>query len=998
MTINCQAQLQRAFDAVITHGDEPGLGIPHAQIIRIGNPVGAAIPTVSTATNLNLPNATIGVTQPPNWANLYNVFGVTIDNSGYVYFANSSTYDNFGGKSLTTFNATGQVQTPSPSVAIYKANNVILNTISSLCTYSSAATAGTIGSTSFVKNDFGLGNICNSPTAQRLYTSNLDDGKIYEINSANGKITDIFDPFTLDATGTGNIAPFGERIIGLGVNTEPDGTLRLYYSLQKGANDNEIWSVKVLNTGGFVGSDNGIELRVRQLANGWTAITDITFSNKGYMAFAERSNDSHMATAFECYGKHNAWSIPKEFVTGTSGGANAKNSNGGITYASFFNPNGATITCDSLLWNTNNYVNGNIYGGHSIPSNRLSTLPNNVSTAFIYDNNNSTTDGTVTKGNFGDIEFFDSCSTQAALNPCDDLSVIGNTDTNCCLNIELKNNFNANYISSIIISSPNLNVNSTNPSGSWGSLTTIDQHTIVASNNGIAIGTDTLLPLGITGLGKICYAGNSGYVYVYWIGNAPQYDTVCVDSIEFVCSKPSSSTCLDKVKDSIVCDKGNVVWYVQLKNMNATDTIRGVTLFNTNPDIEAVSTITNGGQPFFLIPALGPGQTSSMIPFPLSISNNASNGCFTFDGCDPKSIVNNQVQSSYFCCSDTAKHCVQIPSCNPCDGAFSISMKPDSAGNCCAMLTLNNNYLAGDLEYIELHAINGASIVNTSGWSMIPPASSTFRKIKAPGTGVPTGTYADFIELCIGGTSTAPHEVIIKYFTSDSKKVCEDTISFSQCQLAQPKCGVIVNDSIYCKDNKTYYTFNVKNNGSFNIGQIDLNIDDNNKFVVTPNIFQPIPFIPAGGGIGGPFTVLLDTINGGDQSLCLYLSAHNAAYTPTSAPNNCCTDYKAKICYPFLDCKNDGCCEFDEMQIPNGITPNGDKINDVLDIVKPAKCDSISITIFNRWGNIVYKDKNYLNNWGGTNQSGGLLPQGTYFMVIELKNGSKKGLYVDVRY
>jgi gliding motility-associated-like protein len=93
-----------------------------------------------------------------------------------------------------------------------------------------------------------------------------------------------------------------------------------------------------------------------------------------------------------------------------------------------------------------------------------------------------------------------------------------------------------------------------------------------------------------------------------------------------------------------------------------------------------------------------------------------------------------------------------------------------------------------------------------------------------------------------------------------------------------------------------------------------------------------------------------------------------------------------------------GCCQFENMKIPNGITPNGDGKNDVFEILNSKSCDYISIKVYNRWGNLVFKESDYKNDWKGVNQSGDKLVQGTYFVIIELPNGNKKGTYIDIRY
>jgi gliding motility-associated-like protein len=55
--------------------------------------------------------------------------------------------------------------------------------------------------------------------------------------------------------------------------------------------------------------------------------------------------------------------------------------------------------------------------------------------------------------------------------------------------------------------------------------------------------------------------------------------------------------------------------------------------------------------------------------------------------------------------------------------------------------------------------------------------------------------------------------------------------------------------------------------------------------------------------------------------------------------------------------------------------------------------DVVNLKVFNRWGNLVYEQDNYKNNWDGTSNKGingnGVLPDGTYFYIIDLNNGEK---------
>ncbi|MFN8165332.1 MAG: gliding motility-associated C-terminal domain-containing protein [Bacteroidia bacterium] len=55
--------------------------------------------------------------------------------------------------------------------------------------------------------------------------------------------------------------------------------------------------------------------------------------------------------------------------------------------------------------------------------------------------------------------------------------------------------------------------------------------------------------------------------------------------------------------------------------------------------------------------------------------------------------------------------------------------------------------------------------------------------------------------------------------------------------------------------------------------------------------------------------------------------------------------------------------------------------------------------VFNRWGNEVYTKVNYVNGeWIEQNDSGDSLPDGTYFLMLEITNTDiKMSTYVDLR-
>jgi gliding motility-associated-like protein len=83
--------------------------------------------------------------------------------------------------------------------------------------------------------------------------------------------------------------------------------------------------------------------------------------------------------------------------------------------------------------------------------------------------------------------------------------------------------------------------------------------------------------------------------------------------------------------------------------------------------------------------------------------------------------------------------------------------------------------------------------------------------------------------------------------------------------------------------------------------------------------------------------------------------------------------------------------------VPSGFTPNGDGINDLLVITALSNYTTVKLTIFNRYGNEVYQNDQYQNDWNGTNSKNGMeLPDGTYFYVLELDGGENLNGYIHI--
>lgn len=79
----------------------------------------------------------------------------------------------------------------------------------------------------------------------------------------------------------------------------------------------------------------------------------------------------------------------------------------------------------------------------------------------------------------------------------------------------------------------------------------------------------------------------------------------------------------------------------------------------------------------------------------------------------------------------------------------------------------------------------------------------------------------------------------------------------------------------------------------------------------------------------------------------------------------------------------------DKVIVFNGLSPNGDNLNDVWRLPGIEQFPQNEVQVFNRWGSRVLLQKGYTNEspWAGQ-WNGKELPDGTYFYIIDLGDGS----------
>jgi gliding motility-associated-like protein len=80
---------------------------------------------------------------------------------------------------------------------------------------------------------------------------------------------------------------------------------------------------------------------------------------------------------------------------------------------------------------------------------------------------------------------------------------------------------------------------------------------------------------------------------------------------------------------------------------------------------------------------------------------------------------------------------------------------------------------------------------------------------------------------------------------------------------------------------------------------------------------------------------------------------------------------------------------FKKIEFANAFSPNNDGINDKWNIEGLQTYPFAEVSIFNRYGQVVFYNKGFLKLWNGL-YNGRPLPVGTYYYIIDLKEGLPK--------
>jgi gliding motility-associated-like protein len=82
---------------------------------------------------------------------------------------------------------------------------------------------------------------------------------------------------------------------------------------------------------------------------------------------------------------------------------------------------------------------------------------------------------------------------------------------------------------------------------------------------------------------------------------------------------------------------------------------------------------------------------------------------------------------------------------------------------------------------------------------------------------------------------------------------------------------------------------------------------------------------------------------------------------------------------------------FDDLYVPNAFTPNGDRINDIFRVLPIEGYTLIRLSIYNRWGTMIFNTTDPSIGWDGTIKQQ-LQGPGTYIYYLDWKTPAGKSL------
>lgn len=645
--------------------------------------------------------------------NLGQVFGIAIDNAGYIYLSAARIY-----------NSTSPPGGPGGSGAIYKID-AVTGIPSVLVSTLNANNGSVIGTNTIPNTGVGLGNIAYDSDNDQIFATNFEDGMIYRIDANSGNILSRYDPF-LPYGSTNGIVPHDERIWGIGIYND-----RVYFGRwredtgnQSATVGNEIWSIAIDPSGDFTGSEQ-LEFVLPTLSTSVdfsNPVADIAFDIGGRMLIAERTMTSNANNPFYPVA-HQSRVLRYDYVgsswvqnTSVYGlGLSINNSSGGVdfAYTSYDENNKLPIDCDSTIWATGDalkldmtagYCNECIYGIQ-----RLGVDGDVATNSVMVDLDGILTGPAGTaqaKRQIGDVEVFKSCRVEEPnTRPCDEYRLSyqshlgGENRTECCLDISLdifQSDLFTNVQANVLTNDLTI-TGSFAPTG-WGT-----------GNNGL---TATWTPnSGLIQAGQI----DSLNMCMFSLAAPPQEveivlfakdGTVCRDTIRLDCpqQEPPIPDCFNVREAGIECVKtgpdGNEYQYSVIITNNSPFSNSPYNLPAENVLVYSTTTGVSVVPNSMSFAPIGVGQSTGVLSFTLT-GPNAIPGdsvCLEFQ------LHGATYGNDYQWCCPPVEICFELPNCDDCceDFEFDINSRIRQVNN--TNINLTGSLSAGPNDIIKANA------------------------------------------------------------------------------------------------------------------------------------------------------------------------------------------------------------------------------------------------------------------------------------------------------
>jgi gliding motility-associated-like protein len=298
-----------------------------------------------------------------------------------------------------------------------------------------------------------------------------------------------------------------------------------------------------------------------------------------------------------------------------------------------------------------------------------------------------------------------------------------------------------------------------------------------------------------------------------------------------------------------------------------------------------------------------------------------------------------------------------------------------SAANCVTnqMGNINVSILGGTAPYTYLWN-NGGTAQNLLNQ---PPGSYWVKVTDANGCEVTKNAdindltsvtiSADDMEICIGGTATITTTSIpgATYQWIYNGNALNGAVAST---FVTPVAGI-------------YTVVATTSCGAYTSNPIEISVRTLNTVTVSNDViicngesFQ----LQAGGGMDYSWSPT-NGLNQTDIPNPVASPSQTTTYTVTVRDANGCTATAAVTVNVMCD----------TLDIPNGFSPNNDGTNDYFVIDGIDAYPGNVLFIYNRWGNLIYKQKDYANKWDGRSNVNGVmfgqeLPNGTYYFILDL--------------